>query len=140
MKTLRSDSQSVAIDVAPSEAFAFLADPANLPRWAVGFARAVRQEGEQWVVETAAGDVPVTVVADAEQGTIDFAMTVAPDTVAIAYSRVLPNAAGAEYVFTQFQSPGMPDEVFANQRAALTEELRLLPILFRAQAFCPIGG
>ena len=58
---------------------------------------------------------------------------------AVAYSRVVPNGSGAEYVFTQFQLPGMADEVFAAQRAALAEELALLPILFRAKSLCPVG-
>ena len=66
-------------------------------------------------------------------------MTVSPGVEAVAYSRVVPNEAGAEYVFTQFQLPGMADEVFAAQRTALAEELAILPILFRAQLVCPIG-
>jgi hypothetical protein len=61
-----------------------------------------------------------------------------PGVEAVAYSRLLPNNTGAEYIFTQFQSPDMPDDVFADQRNALAEELALLPILFRAQAACPI--
>jgi hypothetical protein len=64
---------------------------------------------------------------------------VSPGVKAVAYSRVVPNEAGAEYVFTQFQLPGMANEVFAAQRAALAEELAILPILFRAQLFCPVG-
>jgi hypothetical protein len=83
--------------------------------------------------------MPIRVVADAARGTIDFQMTVAPGIEAVAYSRVLPNDAGAEYVFTQFQLPGMTDEVFAAQRVALAEELAILPILFRAQLACPVG-
>ena len=78
------------------------------------------------------GEMPVRVCADATRGTIDFHMRVAPGLEAIAYSRVVPTDSGAEYVFTQFQLPGMPDEIFAAQRAALAEELAILPILFRA--------
>ncbi len=90
-------------------------------------------------MRTTGGEVPIRVEADAARGTIDFHMAVAPRGEAIAYSRVVPDGAGAEYVFTQFQGPGMPDEVFAAQRAALAEELALLPILFRAQLACPVG-
>lgn len=136
---MRSDTQTTTIPASYDEAFAFLADPQNLPRWAVGFARGIRREGESWIVQTNQGDVPVRFVTDAQRGTIDFHMAVAPDVEAAAYSRVIPNAAGAEYVFTQFQSPGIPDEVFAALRAALSEELAILPLLFRAHAACPIG-
>ena len=71
---------------------------------------------------------------------LTFIMSVAPGLEAVAYSRVVPNDSGAEYVFTQFQLPGMADEVFAAQRVALAEELAILPILFRAQMACPVGA
>jgi hypothetical protein len=134
-----ADTQTATLPVNAEEAFAFLAQPENLPRWAVGFARDIRREGDDWTVQTAQGEMPIRVVAEAAQGTIDFHMEVAPGLEAVAYSRVVPNDTGAEYVFTQFQLPGMTDEVFAAQRAALAEELAILPILFRAQAACPVG-
>src|SRR5262245_55015628 len=137
--TMHTDTQTTTVPVNATEAFAFLAEPANLPRWAVGFARAIRREGEEWIVQTASGEMAVRVEADPVRGTIDFHMTVAPGVEAIAYLRVIPNDEGSEYVFTQFQSPGVADEVFAGQRAALAEELAILPLLLRAQASCPIG-
>jgi len=137
--TMRADTQTITVPASPDDAFAFLADPENLPRWAVGFARRIRREGEAWLVQTAHGEMPIRIEADAARGTIDFHMMVVPEVETVAYSRVVPNDAGAEYVFTQFQLPNMTDEVFATQRAALAEELAILPILFRAQAACPIG-
>ncbi|MGH2614443.1 MAG: SRPBCC family protein [Thermomicrobiales bacterium] len=137
--TMRADTQTVTISASPDEVFAFLAEPSNLPRWAVGFARAVRRDNDEWIVQTAQGEMPVRFAVDAGRGIIDFHMTVAPGVESVAYSRVVPNDSGAEYIFTQFQSPGMPDEVFAAQCAALAEELAILPILFRAHAVCPVG-
>ena len=134
-----ADTQTITLPVSFEEAFAFLAEPENLPRWAVGFAPGIRREGDDWIVRTAQGEMPIRVVADASRGTIDFEMRVAPGLEAVAYSRVVPNDSGAEYVFTQFQLPGMADDVFAAQRAALAEELAILPILFRAQVACPVG-
>jgi hypothetical protein len=136
---MNADTQAITVAASRDDVVAFLADPENLPRWAVGFARGIRREGESWIVQTAQGEMPIRIVADAALGTIDFHMTVAPEIEAVAYSRVLPNGAGVEYIFTQFQLPGMPDEVFAGQRQALAEELAILPILFRAHAACPIG-
>jgi hypothetical protein len=137
--SMRADTQTITLPVNYEEAFAFLAQPENLPRWAVGFAHGIRREGDDWIVQTAQGEMPIRVVADAVRGTIDFQMRVTPELEAVAYSRVVPNDSGAEYVFTQFQLPGMADEVFAAQRAALAEELAILPILFRAQVACPVG-
>jgi hypothetical protein len=137
--TMNADTQTITLPVSAEEAFAFLAEPENLPRWAVGFALGIRREADAWIVQTAQGEIPVRVVADARHGTIDFHMGVAPGVEAVAYSRVVPNEAGAEYIFTQFQLPGMADEVFAAQQTALAEELAILPILFRAQSLCPVG-
>jgi hypothetical protein len=137
--TLNVDTLAVSISAKREEVFEYLADPANLPRWAVGFARGVRRDGDTWIVETAQGDVPIRIVTNSDVGTIDSYMTVAPGTEHVAYSRVVPNGAGAEYIFTLFQGPGMSDETFASQRAALAEELAILPLLFRAQMACPIG-
>ena len=134
-----ADTQAITVPAHADDVFAFLAQPENLPRWAVGFARSIRRDGDNWIVQTAQGEIPIRVAADAAHGTIDFYMGVAPGLEAIAYSRVVPNDSGAEYVFTQFQLPGMDDEVFAAQRVALAEELAILPILFRAQMACPVG-
>ena len=136
---MHADTQTTTLPVSAEDAFAFLAQPENLPRWAVGFARGIRREGDEWILQTAQGEMPVRVCADATRGTIDFHMRVARGLETIAYSRVVPNDSGAEYVFTQFQLPGMPDEIFAAQRAALAEELAILPILFRAQVACPVS-
>jgi hypothetical protein len=139
LMSMRADTQTITVPVSFEEAFAFLAQPENLPRWAVGFARGIRREGDGWIVQTAQAEMPVRVVADAVRGTIDFHIGVAPGLEAVAYSRVVPNDSDAEFVFTQFQLPGMTDETFAAQRAALTEELAILPILFRAQVACPVA-
>ena len=53
--TMRADTQTITLPVSAEEAFAFLAEPENLPRWAVGFARGIRREGDTWIVQTAQG-------------------------------------------------------------------------------------
>ena len=136
--TMRANTKSVTIPASTEEVFAFLGDPGNLPTWAVGFARGIRRDGDSWIVQTADGEFPIRYGIDEGRGTIDIHTTVAPGVEVSAYSRVLANGSGAEYVFTHFQEPGMPDEVFAGQSAALAEELALLPILFRARGSCPV--
>jgi hypothetical protein len=135
---MRSNTQSVSLPGRPEDVFAFLADPENLPRWAVGFCRSIRRDGvERWIVETPGGDVPVRYVTNAALGTIDFHMTIASSSDAVAYSRVIANGEHAEYVFTQFQGAGMPDAVFDGQVSALAEELHVLQAIFRARSACP---
>lgn len=137
--TVRSDTQSVRLDVAADAAFEFIANPANLPTWAVGFCRSIRPDGAQWIVETAAGPCPLAVTADAAQRTVDFHMTPAPGITASAYSRVVSCGNESEYVFTQFSVAGMPDAAFDANVEALRDELVVLRSVLRARHACPAG-
>lgn len=134
---MRSNTQHITINVDPRTLFDFLADPNNLPRWAVGFCRAIRRDGDHWFVQTSQGEVAVRYVTHADLGVVDFSLSPAPGIEVDAFSRIVPNGDGAEYVFTQFQAPGMPDEAFEAQVSALKEELVVLRALMHAQAACP---
>jgi hypothetical protein len=130
----------VHIDAPPGHIFDFVADPDNLPRWAVGFCRAIRRDptaADRWIVTTAQGEVPVRYVTERSLGVVDFVLAPAPGVEVTAFSRVLPSGAGAEYVFTQLQPAGMSDDVFDAQVHALIEELQLLRAHLQARAACP---
>lgn len=133
---MRSDTQSVTIASASKEVFSFVADGGNLPRWAIGFAKSVRPDGPGWIASTAQGEVPTTITADETTGTVDFRMEPAPGVAATAYARIVPNGEGSEFVFTQFQQPGVPDEVFGQLVAALSHELVSLKALLEVS--CPL--
>lgn len=134
---MRSNTEHVTINVDPRRLFAFLADPENLPKWAVGFCRAIRRDGDRWFAQTSQGEAAIRYVTDPGLGIIDFYISPGPEIEVAAFSRVLPNGDGSEYVFTQFQSPGMPDDVFESQVRALKEELVVIRALMHAQAACP---
>jgi hypothetical protein len=133
---MRADTQAVSIEASPGEVFRLVADIRNLPRWAVGFAKAVRQEHGQWYVATGSAEIAVRIDADEPRGVVDFRLTVAPGVEALAASRVVPRGAGCEYIFTQFQAPGMPAEVFDNSIAAVRHELAVLKAI--AEVECPL--
>jgi len=133
---MRSDTKTTSIDAAPERVMAFLGNPENLPRWAVGFAKSIRKDEEGWVVTTSSGEVGIRVEADPSSGVVDFFMFLAPGVEAIAGSRVLPRGGGSEYVFTQFQPPGMSDEVFEKNVQAVTHELTVLKALLEVE--CPL--
>jgi hypothetical protein len=136
--TIRSETQTVSIEADPSLVFAFLADPQNLPLWAVGFCRRIRYDDEagRWIVTTAEGEIPIRYAIDRSAGTIDFHFSPAPGVEMMAYSRVVPNSNGSEYIFTQFQAPGMSDAVFESQLHALAGELVVLRGVLHARAAC----
>jgi hypothetical protein len=75
-------------------------------------------------------------VADPELGVVDFHLSPSPGVEGLAASRVVPNGDGVEYVFTQFQAPDMPDDVFAKSVQALVHELTVLKALLEVE--CPL--
>lgn len=133
---MRADTKTISIHADARRAFDFLSDPENLPRWAVGFAKSVRRDGERWVVTTGGGEMGLRVLADPSSGVVDFVMSPAPGVEAVAASRVVPAGDGVEYVFTQLQAPGMPDDVFAKNVRALEHELTVLKALLEVE--CPL--
>jgi hypothetical protein len=133
---MRADTKTISIEADPGEVFRFVADPSNLPSWAVGFAKAVRWDGQRWIVTTGRGEVPVRVRANPESGVVDFVMTPAPGVEVAASSRVLARGDATEYVFTQVQPPGMPDEEFVRSVVAVVHELTVLKALLEIE--CPV--
>lgn len=135
--TLPSDTRTITIAAPARQVFDFVTDGRNLPRWAIGFAREVRAAGEnRWIVTTGQGTtVDVEIVSDPHAGTVDFHMLPAPGITALACARILPNGVGSEFLFTQFQTPGMEDEIFKAQVEAVRHELVALKALLEVS--CP---
>lgn len=133
---MRADTKTISIEAEPEKVFRFVADPAQLPRWAVGFAKAVRRDGDGWLVVTSGGEIPVRVHADPASGIVDFVMAPEPGVEITAWSRVLARGGGAEYVFTQVQPPGMPADAFTRSAAAVAHELTALKALLEVD--CPV--
>jgi uncharacterized protein YndB with AHSA1/START domain len=121
---MNSQTQSVRIAVAPEHVYGYVSDAQNLPQWATGFAKSVRAQGSgTWKVETPQGEVGLQVTADPNQGVIDFWIEPAPGIRVLAASRVVGYGGVTEFMFTQFQPPGMPDAVFESQVEAARTEL-----------------
>lgn len=123
---MKAHTETVTIYADQKKVFEFLVNPANLPKWAVVFCRALRSEGSEWIVTTTDGEMKIRYDADAERGVIDMYVSPEPDVESPAFTRVVPNGQGTEYVFTLFQPPGMPDEVFAGQIKGLKKEFGVL--------------
>ena len=86
-------SRSREIAAPPSRVLEILEDPHQLPRWAPGFAREVRQEGDRWVAVHPLGfDLPFTLRVSREHGTADVIVSETPPRGA--YLRALPTGTG----------------------------------------------
>jgi hypothetical protein len=124
---MRTPTTSIEIESSPASAFAFLADGGKLPLWAIGFAKAIEPDAQNWMVTLASGArLPLRIESDPATGVVDYVMLPTPDVEAPAHTRVMPHADGALYAFSMHQTPDIPDDVFDAQVAELERELTVL--------------
>lgn len=133
MKTF--DVQSVGIKAGAADVFAFVSNPANLPRWTGAFKRADVATAD---LATAGGAVTIKLdtLADSKAGTVDWKMTFPDGSVGMAYSRITPDGErNAVYSFV-LMAPPVPLEALEGALAAqmklLAEELLSLKTLLEA--------
>ena len=132
----RTITKSIDIASPPNRVLEFVADPEQLPLWAIGFCREIRRDGEGWIVTTPAGDeIPMRSQANPELGVVDTSWELGLVN-GRAFSRVVPNGAGADYVFTMVRPDGMPDEMFEAQGEELAREFTVLKA--RLESACPL--
>ncbi len=128
---LRAETRTVSINAPPGSVFELVADPRSLPRWAPAFARGVRPDGDDWVIDTGEGDLRITVRVSREHGTVDLLVAKNPDRGA--FSRVVPNGGGSEYLFTLFFPDGTDEIAIARQMAIVEGELQAVRTLCEGQ-------
>jgi hypothetical protein len=137
---MRADTQTISIDSPADAVYAFVADPTNLPRWAVEFASEVTAKDDVWLVtpvdktpdgEVAAGmgEVSLRVVTDKTLGIVDWHLIFPGGVESVVSSRVVPRGEGSEFMFTQVQAPEMPDEMFDRFVKSVEHELSTLKAL-----------
>jgi hypothetical protein len=82
------DVQGIELDVPQHKALAFIADPAQLPRWTNAFASVSPGHA---VMRTPGGEVTIDLAVEASpaHGTVDWRMTFPDRSVATAFSRVV---------------------------------------------------
>ena len=120
---MNSKTSVLVLNAPAARVYGFLAEIANLPKWATGFCQELRHDGSRHKVVTPEGEIYFRIESSERAGTID--MFGGPDLEHMAYwpSRVvaLPDGSCA-YIFTNFQWPGVSDEAFARQCDGLAEE------------------
>jgi hypothetical protein len=132
--TLQShaETRSISIAAPPATVLALVGDPRRLPEWAPAFARGVQPDGDAWLIDTGAGQARIAVRVSPEHGTVDLVS--AADPTRGAFSRVLHNDGGSEYLFTLFFPDGTPDAAIATQMATVEDELETVRALCEAPA------
>jgi len=121
-----SRTLSVSIARPPAEVYGFVADAANLPKWANAFCRSVRRAGAEWIVETPDGPVRLRFVHWNQWGVADHRVTLPSGDELVNPMRVVANGSGSEVLFTLFQRPGMSDVRFYEDAGMVQRDLETL--------------
>lgn len=121
----RAHTVSVAVAIDPGKAYAYAADPANLPSWAPGFVKSIERRGEQWFAQTTLGEARFRFAPPNMFGVLDHDVEL-PSGSFHNPMRVIPNGRGCEILFTLLQLPGVSDEEFKTDLETIRSDLRSL--------------
>ena len=124
---MNSNTVTAYFNAPRDSVFASLADIENLPRWATGYCKALRKDGDDHKVTTPMGEVYFRIDADPGTGVVDMASGPVKETMASYPVRVaaLPDG-GSLLLFTALQLPGMSDDDLAAQCQGLEAEFEII--------------
>jgi len=117
---------SISIDRPPSEVYEYASSPANLPEWAAGLAGSIEEIDGAWVAESPMGRISVAFAEPNEHGVLDHTVTLASGESFYNPMRVIAARSGSEVVFTVRRQPGMSNQDFARDAAAVAADLATL--------------
>ena len=123
---------AVHVDRSAEEVYRFAADPARLPQWAAGLSGSIEQRDGRWFADSPMGEVEVRFAPENPYGVLDHDVTLPDGTTVTNPLRVLPDGAGCEVVFTLRRGPGVTEEAFDADAAAVRTDLATLKALMEA--------
>ncbi|ULE32675.1 SRPBCC family protein [Mycobacterium sp. IDR2000157661] len=128
---MESRHVSVWVDARPEAVYEFAADPHTWPRWAAGLAEGgLRQTPDGWVADSPMGEVTVEFAPPNQFGVLDHIVRLPSGEAVYNPMRVVPGgspgSSGCEVVFAVRRRPGMSDEQFEADVAAVTADLATL--------------
>lgn len=125
-------TKTISIDAPQDRVFAFLADAANWPKWAVVNVKSVKPAADQWWdMETPVGMAKLRIRPNAEFGILDHDFN-APDASWTVPARLVSNGSGCMFMITFFQPPAFNREFFEEQAALVDTELAQLKSLMES--------
>jgi hypothetical protein len=133
--TSPSDSRHISahIDRLAQEVYDYASNPSNLPEWAPGLGSSVERIDGQWIVESPMGRVVVAFAPRNEFGVLDHDVTLPSGQTFYNPMRVTVDGTGSEIIFILRRQPGMSDEDFVRDAAAVFADLtKLKRVLERA--------
>jgi hypothetical protein len=127
MNVNSAQTRSIAIAAPPPAVLQLLADGARLPEWAPRFASAARPEGDDWLIDSAGQEFRIRIKTSPDHGTVDFVS--ADDEQVGAFTRVIPNTEGSEFLFTLLFGPGTDQVAIDAQMEVVEGELEAVRAL-----------
>jgi hypothetical protein len=124
---------SVSIDRPVAEVYEYTADPANVPQWAPGLAKAVDFVDGQWVADSPMGRISFAFAPRNDFGVLDHDVTMPSGDVVHNPMRVIVDGSGSEVVFTLRRLPQLSDEEFERDAAAVSADLAALKRVVEAK-------
>ena len=111
----RAKVRKLSVEIArpAAEAYEFLAQPENFPKWASGLSRSLRHVDGEWIAETPEGPARVRFSEHNAFGVLDHAVTLPQGRSIYVPLRIVPRGRGCELVMTLFRQPEMSDAQFA---------------------------
>jgi hypothetical protein len=121
--TMQAATISVTIERPADQVYEFVRDATTFSRYTTLF-KAVRPAGpDNWIADTDQGEMALRFAPQNSFRVLDHHVRLRPDLEVLNHMRVLPNADGAEVLFTVFQRPGMTDSEFEEDRKAVETDL-----------------
>ncbi|HIV70985.1 MAG TPA: SRPBCC family protein [Candidatus Aquabacterium excrementipullorum] len=118
----------VSLDCPWDKAYAFLSDPANMPRWASGLGDTLTQEDGRWIAEGPLGRVAIRFEPRNELGVLDHTVELPDGGQSYNPMRLVRDAGGSACVllFTLLRQPGVSDTQFDGDADWVRKDLAAL--------------
>jgi hypothetical protein len=123
-----SESQhlSTYIERPAAEVYAYVVNPANLPKWAAGLSGSIEQRDGRWFAESPMGEVEVTFAPENPYFVLDHEVKLSDGTTFNNPMRVIGHGTGCEVVFTLLRRPDQSDGDYEADATAIRTDLATL--------------
>lgn len=125
-KEVAAKTLSIYIARDPDRVYDFASTPENLPLWAGGLCKSIRQAGAEWLVETPMGEMRMRFAPRNDFRVLDHYVYTAAAAEVYIPMRVLAHGSGSEVIFTLFRQPDMSDEKYAEDADLVSQDLQRL--------------
>ncbi|HYQ04092.1 MAG TPA: hypothetical protein VER96_35705 [Polyangiaceae bacterium] len=123
---------TVSIRRSSADVYAFVANGANLPRWASGLGHTAENRSGEWLLDGPLGKIRVRFAPSNDFGVLDHDVVLPSGQSVHNPLRVVPNGAGSELTFALFRLPDVSPEKFAEDAQWVARDLERLKGLLEA--------